>query len=136
MYLLIPSCPSSLPSPHRNSLFSMSMICFYFVLFTTVYFFRFRIQVISYSLCLSRSELLHSAQYPPSVSMLLPMTKFHWKHTFFICIQACLSVRWCHVWNIYESSHVKISILIHSLSYLKCKNRKNVQQILLCMECR
>ena len=52
------------------------------------------------------------------------MITFHWKHTFFLCIQACLSVRWCHVWNIYESSHVKVSKVIHSLSYLKHKNRK------------
>ena len=53
---------------------------------------------ISYSICLSLSDLFHLAKYHPSPSMLLPMTKLF---IFFVAEQYSIVHVWAHIHYIF-----------------------------------
>lgn len=114
--------PSSFPLP-TVTVFSVIMI-FLFCFIHYCVFFRFHTSDIL-SLCLSLSDFISSNINTLQMCPVFAANdKFHFNNTFFLCIQACLSVNDV-MYGIFVNLHMLRNFkLIHSLSYLKHKNRK------------
>ena len=93
----VPAYPSPSPCPQVHSLPLHLYSCPAPRFFRTIFFFRFHIYVLAYSICFSPSDLLHSVGQTLGPPTSLQITQFHfflWLSNIplYICVTSSLSI--------------------------------------------